>query len=431
MLPSRCHSKLQTIMQIAVFSVSAGLLTQSALQAQGTSTATSLRASNSIENIQLFSSGKGYLINNDRLLATSSAGNDWRDVTPIQTGSKMQAEIFVSAEEGFAVLQQQDPSSDEIKPVSFDLYHTTTAGNQWSKLATLPVGKDIDRLGAGTFLNFSDAQHGWIELKQPSSSAFSFGDMLSTSDGGVTWQMLPAPPLIEDMLFTSATVGYLFESNAGRELYRTGDGGRSWQQLSLLDTAKLYKSNSLELSVPFFSDPDHGSVTLTVTGSGTRFFRSEAVTSDGGKTWASKPIDYGRPLTADTDSLAVPVAHGKATVLLLPQKGLVTSGVVGTDNTASLLDAIETRSYVMATYFSGDHDGWVLMHSGFCNAARTKCPQTDTLLMTRDGGISYKNVTPKSTQAILNPANSAVDEGVLAWDQRDSPNLDQINAWVG
>jgi photosystem II stability/assembly factor-like uncharacterized protein len=69
-------------------------------------------------------------------------------------------------------------------------------------------------------ISFIGAREGWIGLSDLSGS-FS----LHTEDGGVSWMRLPTPGAEHVLQFVDHDHGWLVSSS----IYRTADGGRSWQ----------------------------------------------------------------------------------------------------------------------------------------------------------------------------------------------------------
>lgn len=75
---------------------------------------------------------------------------------------------------------------------------------------------------------FSDAVNGWATYRLVTSSIFSQGALLKTSDGGKTWATYGLP-IGEKVFFDSPLSGWTAGGVAGNELYITRDGGRTWR----------------------------------------------------------------------------------------------------------------------------------------------------------------------------------------------------------
>jgi photosystem II stability/assembly factor-like uncharacterized protein len=87
--------------------------------------------------------------------------------------------------------------------------------------------------------HFVDTTHGWIELSIGAGGAgVRVGGVITTADGGVTWQQSgiePYPKSPNGVWFVDAQHGWATSGSMVKrgtdELYRTTDGGRSWQLL--------------------------------------------------------------------------------------------------------------------------------------------------------------------------------------------------------
>ena len=77
-------------------------------------------------------------------------------------------------------------------------------------------------------MGWRDDSHGWLLFKLATGNNFSQGLLYVTEDGGLTWQQREAP-LGEPVTFVDANTGWTAGGPAGDELYRTLDGGQSWQ----------------------------------------------------------------------------------------------------------------------------------------------------------------------------------------------------------
>lgn len=153
----------------------------------------------------------------ERLYSTTDGGETWRLVNESRT---LWGIDFVSPSEGWAVGQRGL------------LLHTEDAGESWAEMK-LPV---LELAG----WDFVDATHGWAEVrvcKRPRNET-SEQDckrtqtlLLSTSDGGLSWEVVRFPSgfALGELQFVDRNVG--FGRTLDTDLYRTTDGGRTWQRV--------------------------------------------------------------------------------------------------------------------------------------------------------------------------------------------------------
>jgi photosynthesis system II assembly factor YCF48-like protein len=159
-----------------------------------------------LTGVQFVSPQQGWAVGGDRILATSDGGAHWQ----IQDRGKLRLSSvdFINASDGWAV------------GLSTVLV-TTDGGAHWGALPEpCPL---IDAV------HFVSPQVGFA-VAGGTATAYqpvppSGGVLLATSDGGRTWQGLPAPADVQSACFTDRARGWL---GAGGRLYRTVDGATAW-----------------------------------------------------------------------------------------------------------------------------------------------------------------------------------------------------------
>ncbi len=137
----------------------------------------------------------------------------------------------------------------------------------------------VDSAGDLVAVHFTSSDKGWI--------AGDGGYLASTTDGGRTWRKYPlnATEDINEIYFRNDDNGYLI---AGRKLFITRDGGKSWQETRIYRAGEFGTGTPEFLSIRF-SDKKRG----YVVGSVLRRSGNEDVvvdsllmrTEDGGETW--------------------------------------------------------------------------------------------------------------------------------------------------
>lgn len=123
-------------------------------------------------------------------------------------------------------------SSDEI--IDGPLLRTTDGGASWQD-----VTPPTESFYSSATLYPLDGQNAWLSMTNGDTGTASNVERLyRTYDGGKTWQLLTLPIIsVNYMTFVDRNHGWLLGVNNAREanpslLFSTSDGGKTWQQLS-------------------------------------------------------------------------------------------------------------------------------------------------------------------------------------------------------
>jgi photosystem II stability/assembly factor-like uncharacterized protein len=168
---------------------------------------------------------------------------------------------------------------------------TSDGGRHWSVQASGHL--DLDSV------DFVDSQHGW---------AVGASTLLATSDGGQHWTLMPEPcPKIRLVDFVSPRVGFAVAGGTnlvgasfsmaplrGGVLLTTRDGGRTWRRLQSPPDAQAV----------CFDSPVNGSPANGWLGADGSLFR----TSNGGRSWELTSARVRSPSSADPAFMLVQCA---------------------------------------------------------------------------------------------------------------------------
>jgi hypothetical protein len=168
--------------------------------------------------VQLLNAQRGIALADGHIVATSTRGATWQDISPTAE-SRVTAVQFVDAARGWAIERQQE------LPI---LWRTVDGGANW-KANVLPLQGEFTAVN----VYFANAVNGVAIAREPSSSNFSFARLYKTQDAGESWQELPRPPAMGEIKFATALRGWLLGGADGRTLHQTVDGGDSWQKISV------------------------------------------------------------------------------------------------------------------------------------------------------------------------------------------------------
>jgi hypothetical protein len=198
---------------------------------------------------------------------------------------------------------------------------TIDGGNTW---ALLPTPSNLVVAQAYFGMHFIDATHGFVLacLAGPSGTCGLFR-VISTSDGGLTWQvggLLPDGVRAVSLWYTDSLHGWVTGDIAGPPpppgspnpsvvtgMYATSDGGLTWTKQTLFDPFITAGCTPTEInSGVTFADSLHGGTAGTTLcyPPDSPFFTSRNVvvwsTSDGGASWTAHGLPSNVPQTGQS-----------------------------------------------------------------------------------------------------------------------------------
>jgi len=335
-------------------------------------------SSNRIIALGTSSMSEGWILTDQRLLWSNDDGSTWRDSAYIAPpAGRLQAAQFIDGHVGWIV--------------GFDnagtyVVHTTDAGRTWDPPSYLPIQEENP---AGAALSFISQKIGYLMLKLPSSSNFSRGALFRTDDGGRSWLLLPVnPPIGGEVRFFTDQIGWLAGGPTGDKLFVTRDGGHSWATVTVAPA--IQSGLEWRYLLPIFDSLNEGLLPVRVKGADSASITVYG-TRDGGFSWA--------PLQS--------AAHEppKAGFIELPEHVIITPGESGRILTfarlggASYMRPEPSRGIppgfnVTLAAFPDALRGWVSAAAGQCAGFKIGCWKESRILRTRDGGVSFNDITP-------------------------------------
>ena len=226
---------------------------------------------------------------------------------------------------------------------------------------------------------FTSDKNGWI--------AGDGGYLASTGDGGATWAKFPLDTKedINEIYFRNSDNGYLV---AGRVMYITHDGGKTWRQTRLYESADVKKGTPEFLSIRF-AGKKIGIAVGSVVGKDDTIIDSLVMrTEDGGDTWQRIQVPSKVELyhLDFTDSDHAWIVGDSGLIMASTDSGLTwnvqNSGV---------------RKPIFNVDFRDDDNGYAVGGGG-------------TVLRTEDGGRTWRQV------------NAAFNESLMRVDFADDKN---------
>ncbi|MGO9264619.1 MAG: WD40/YVTN/BNR-like repeat-containing protein [Candidatus Binataceae bacterium] len=337
-----------------------------------------------------------------RLMWTSTAGAEWREIMPQgQPHEQILSVFFLNETTGWLLRAASGPFDEPI----FDVASTRDTGRTWSisPLSTIPgIAEEHVTIAGSGQLVFADTQHGLMNLDIVSGSAFSFAWLLITSDGGRSWRAAPGSPGTRGLLtYITPDDAWLSGDLDDGTLYATLDGSKSWHKVSLPAPHLPFSPEIAVYDRLLFRDSRHSFIAVTFSDS--VYTKSAVVlfkTSDGGVTWRIGSTITGLSDFIPGNKVVSTVTDSTWIIAKLTSEGVCT--VSSIDITSpQVVEADRTSSYFIgnglakALSFSTPTKGWLLTRSG-------------QLLSTADGGATWLTITPGHWSASNDSDNSSV-----------------------
>ncbi len=247
----------------------------------------------------------------DHVFHSQDGGQTWHDVTPPEPAAAAGTEIqatgyFKDTTSGWVVYA---PGNDALAPKSARIWYTHDGGSSW-QFSSLDTSGFQESFSPSTIV-FVDDQHGWILAHLGEGMNHDYIAVISTSDGGLTWHVANNPT--DDtsgvqscnktgMAFADAQNGWLTLDCNGVDpvphLFRTADGGATWQRLDLAapaDSPDLFNNSACGLYSPVLFSSLSSVFSLKCLDTATSKTETDYLywTSDGGKSWQTASYPGG------------------------------------------------------------------------------------------------------------------------------------------
>jgi photosystem II stability/assembly factor-like uncharacterized protein len=251
--------------------------------------------------IHMFTATTGWAEGTDgTVLRTTDGGIHWKDVTPQQmphTTLWSGRNQFLNAASAWIAVTINKDNSLYYRPSTTSLvFHTTDGGQTWQEVTLNTQGFQVGEI---TFANLQD---GWLLTKLEQGIHVVTGpettsppDLFRTTNGGKTWVQVLSSSSSQAQIFSNVVItGFSFGNQTTGlltgmigntpQLYRTHDGGLTWQ-LQILSTPR---SSSIPIpsgiGIPYFFTSTDAVLSLTYN-QDSDF--TTYTSHDGGATWSN------------------------------------------------------------------------------------------------------------------------------------------------
>jgi photosystem II stability/assembly factor-like uncharacterized protein len=306
---------------------------------QAGNTRASLRGVSAVDARTVFASGSG-----GTWLATTDGGVTWKAATV--PGAEALDFRGIRAVDARTIYLMSAGAGDKSR-----IYKTTDAGEHWTLLYTNP-----DPKGFFDAIAFWDAQHGMVVGDQLEGRA----EILTTDDGGATWQHRSPPPALPNegsfaasntclTLLGSRDAWFATGGSAAARVFHSKDRGRTW---SVATTPIRNDGPSAGIFSLAFADARHGIAVGGDYSKDKEDRQNVALTSDGGRTW-SAPANPG------------PKGFRSAVAWLSGRKLWVVTGTSGSDASADggkTWKLFDSGAYHAMSFVAGG--GWAVGPQG-------------------------------------------------------------------
>lgn len=262
----------------------------------------------SVVDAGLLAAGEGWALAGEKLLWTTDYGQNWQDITPTLANDRTIAKVyFLNAGQGWLALIPPPDCCQEILPIH--ILHTEDGGQNWQESsfeASLAPGVFPGITG----LAFSDPVHGWLVVNQTATMNNSAADLYQSTDGGLTWQLRPLP-YNGPVKFITLDIGWTTGScctGAPRQLFRTADGGDTWEQQRLAPNPVEDGFDYHDYQLPAFFNERDGLLAVTLRKPSYEVNEVGIYrTADAGETWQPAATLPAPGLPGPGAGLSIPV----------------------------------------------------------------------------------------------------------------------------
>ena len=343
-----------------------------------------------LQDFQITSRDSGWIILGNNLFWTSTGGKTWENISPALDQTLRSVE-FLDATTGFAITSKIN--SDQT--IGYQLYYTNNQGVTWTsrKIISYPLTSP-DAFVSSINISFLNPNQGWLVFQRLTSSNFSIGTLFRTSDGGNSWQNLPLP-VAGELEFIDTQNGYLVGGTQNQVLYRTADSGNTWERYdssqNVMSNATLPNFIAHELGEFISFQKRNNGTVLNVLG-----------TTDSGLKWENKT----EVVISENEWIYAPVSSIPGEIKIITPNQVITYW-----QTSEMFEVEDrtTRDNISKFDMIDNNYGWAVSYQMDCveSGDTQSCTPSQNFLKTQNGGISWSMVETPIMLTVFEPDQSS------------------------
>ncbi len=327
--------------------------------------------------IRMLDTTHGWALTASAVLKTSDGGASWKDVSPANNPLiATSTPDFMNAQYAWIAIPP-NLNNPQAPRTGVKVLYTADGGVHWHVVTIA----DSNAVGVAR-PQFVNTQDGWLEVGTGAAAGSESVDIFATTNGGQNWVKvssadpqsssgLPLEGHKTGLSFANTSTGWATGGSAATDsawLYRTRDGGKTWQSQSLPRVPGV--SNAIYMTTPPVIIGSTGLLPVQVNTESVRGL-DLYVSRDGCNSWAPTTLDK----FAAVEVYALDTQHVWANN---------TSSFSGTNNEGQSWTALPATGYSVGEIsFVDTSNGWTISPIG---------NNTPLLLHTANGGKTWQKI---------------------------------------